>query len=105
MDNPLLYALTVGGIAAIILLIYLFIKILDFVNAYIKFYFIKHFFYHRLPKYLRLGGTTTWYNVVLIVVYFASNACVPLRRLQRPQRSCATNRSTVSGQSHPARSR
>jgi hypothetical protein len=74
MDNSQWYAITVAGIAAIVLLFYIFIKAFDIVDAYVTFYFLKHFFYHQLPKYLRLWSTTTWYDFVVIFVYLVGNA-------------------------------
>ena len=74
MDNSHWYALTIAGIAGTVVLFYVLIKAVDFVNAYITFYFLKHFFYHRLPKYLRLWSNTTWYDVLLVLVYLIGNA-------------------------------
>jgi hypothetical protein len=86
MDNPEWYAIAVAGISACAVCIYVLRKTIDVINTYITFYVLKRLVYNRVPKYLRLSGTTTWFDVVWIIIYLVGNAlCLTIGITSRTQ--------------------
>jgi hypothetical protein len=80
VDRIQWYAFAFAAIAALIVCLYIAIKIVDFINSYVAFYFRKYVFYLRVPKFLWLSSTASLFDVLLIIVYLAGNAlCLSIR--------------------------